>query len=306
MWVIPFGRLSVFLFYEYTLSLYTTQQQSISNLQASKPPRRERKNTHLQCVFAKRRRGSRPKGSNFFLGECYKFRIMKTFTDIILHIPHSSARFEANDLMKWKGDIESSIRRLTDWHTDKLFASTIAGVHTMVFDYNRFYCDVERLENDPMEEIGQGIVYRRFANCERCLTEDEVNKIYNIYSEWHHKLVDLCAMCDFPLIIDCHSFPTDMAEDVDICIGFNDDWSFPGKELIDEVAQLFRDAGYRVAFNMPYSNSMIPQYDNLRNCKSMMIEVNKRVYLEADNITLSVGLQRINELLNKLYKILLQ
>lgn len=236
----------------------------------------------------------------------YFFGVMKNFTDIILHIPHSSGRIEENDLEKWSGDIESCIRRLTDWHTDKLFASELDGVHAMVFDYNRFYCDVERLVNDPMEEIGQGIVYRRFGDCVRNLVEDEVNKINNIYFAWHRRLADLCATCVAPLIVDCHSFPTDMAEDVDICIGFNDDWSNPGDELLKLIFDLFVNAGYRVAFNRPYSNSMVPQGNGVQNCRSIMIEVNKSVYLDADGYTISAGLQRINELLNQLYKIILQ
>ena len=231
---------------------------------------------------------------------------MKNFTDIILHIPHSSGRIEEADLAKWSGDVEACVRRLTDWHTDRLFASDMEGVYAMVFDYNRFYCDVERLVNDPMEEIGQGLAYCRFADCERVLSEEEKNKIYNIYSVWHRRFATLCADCRFPLIIDCHSFPIDMAEDVDICIGYNDDWSYPSEEVIDMAAKLFAEAGYRVAFNTPYSNSMVPQYGDLQNCRSMMIEVNKSVYLDVDGVTPSAEMQRINELLNKLYKILLQ
>lgn len=231
---------------------------------------------------------------------------MKNFTDIILHIPHSSARIEVGDLAKWSGDIEMCIKQLTDWYTDKLFASELDGVHAMVFDYNRFYCDVERLVNDTMEEIGQGIVYRRFGDCVRNLAEDEVNKINNIYFAWHRRLADLCATCSNPLIIDCHSFPKDMAEDVDICIGFNDDWSKPSEELLQLIHDLFANVGYRVAFNRPYSNSMVPQCEEFKNYKSVMIEVNKSVYLDVDGITISAGLQRINGLLNQLYKIILQ
>ena len=230
---------------------------------------------------------------------------MKKFTDIILHIPHSSGRIEVDDLAKWSGDVGACVRRLTDWHTDRLFASDMEGVHAMVFDYNRFYCDVERLVNDPMEEIGQGIAYCRFADCERVLSEEDKTEIYNIYSVWHRKFAELCKDCSYPLIIDCHSFPTDMAEDVDICIGFNDDWSNPGEELLQMMCDLFANVGYRVAFNRPYSNSMVPQSGDVQNCKSVMIEVNKSVYLNADGVTPSKGLCEFNMLVNRLYKLLL-
>ena len=231
---------------------------------------------------------------------------MKKFTDIILHIPHSSGRIEEDDLAKWSGDIEICIRRLTDWHTDKLFASELDGVHAMVFDYNRFYCDVERLVNDPMEEIGQGIAYCRFGDCVRALSDGEIREIYDLCFAWHARFAELCKGCGKPLIIDCHSFPKDMAENVDICVGFNDDWSNPGDELLTLIFDLFVNAGYRVAFNRPYSNSMVPQGNGVQNCRSIMIEVNKSVYLDADGYTISAGLHRINALLNQLYKIILQ
>ena len=96
-----------------------------------------------------------------------------------------------------------------------------------------------------------------------------------------------------------------MAEDVDICIGFNDDWSNPGEELLQMMCDLFANVGYRVAFNRPYSNSMVPQSGDVQNCKSVMIEVNKSVYLDSDGATISAGLQKVNELLNDLYKIIL-
>ncbi len=32
--------------------------------------------------------------------------------------------------------------------------------------------------------------------------------------------------------------------DVDVCVGFNDDWSRPGKALLDYAVNLFEDNGY--------------------------------------------------------------
>ncbi|MBQ8721448.1 MAG: N-formylglutamate amidohydrolase [Paludibacteraceae bacterium] len=85
---------------------------------------------------------------------------------------------------------------------------------------------------------------------------------------------------------------------MDLCIGFNDYWSKPSEELLQLIHDLFANAGYRVAFNRPYSNSMVPQCEEFKNYKSVMIEVNKSVYLDVDGITISAGLQRINGLLN--------
>lgn len=67
---------------------------------------------------------------------------------------------------------------------------------------------------------------------------------------------------------------------MDICIGFNEDWSRPQDSVIDLVARTFRDAGYVVGINTPYSNSIPPAkgFEYL----SIMIEVNKRLYLRDD------------------------
>lgn len=224
---------------------------------------------------------------------------MGKFTDIILHIPHSSCRMEKMDYEKWDGNIESCINRLTDWHTDVLFASEDCRVHPLVFGYSRFYCDVERLLDDPMELIGQGIAYSNFDNCRRVLTEDERDRIYAIYDSWHKRLDDECNKYEKPLIVDCHSFPSDIGADIDVCIGFNDDWSHPSDELLNLVFDLFEKRGYSVAFNKPYSNSMTPCQECA--CKSIMLEINKRVYLQEDEISVSEHLVNFNKLLNELY-----
>lgn len=66
--------------------------------------------------------------------------------------------------------------------------------------------------------------------------------------------------------------------DVDVCVGFNDDWSRPDKALLDYAVNLYEDNGYSVGINYPYSNSEAPAC--AFSYQSMMLEVNKRVYLE--------------------------
>ncbi|MDO5316248.1 MAG: hypothetical protein Q4F82_09095 [bacterium] len=73
------------------------------------------------------------------------------------------------------------------------------------------------------------------------------------------------------------AFRDDMGN-VDVCVGFNDDWSRPDKALLDYAVNLFEDNGYSVGINYPYSNSEAPQC--AFGYQSMMLEVNKRVYLE--------------------------
>ena len=99
---------------------------------------------------------------------------------------------------------------------------------------------------------------------------------------WHQqRLRD--NLCEGALLLDCHSFPSEMS-DVDICIGFNEDWSKPHKETLELAVNIFEDNGYKVGINEPYSNSETP--DSSFPYQSMMLEVNKRAYMEDSSLHL--------------------
>ena len=72
--------------------------------------------------------------------------------------------------------------------------------------------------------------------------------------------------------------------DVDICIGFNEDWSKPHKATVELAVNLFEDNGYKVGINEPYSNSETPACPF--SYQSMMLEVNKRRYMEDGSLRL--------------------
>lgn len=65
---------------------------------------------------------------------------------------------------------------------------------------------------------------------------------------------------------------------VDICIGYNEDWSQPDKATIDMAVNHFESYGYKVGVNMPYSNSETPACSFLYH--SLMLEANKKTYLQ--------------------------
>ena len=222
---------------------------------------------------------------------------MAIFNSIVLFIPHSS---DLLDRSSWNGDIDSAINRWTDWHTDKLFNSDDERVKKLIVPFSRFYCDTERLIDDPMESIGQGIAYTRIEGCSRVLSEHQKDEIHEAYSDVHEQLEALAGSGS--LIIDCHSFPSDLAPDTDICVGFNDDDSYPSDEIINIVVEHFKNAGFKVGINDPYSNSMRVK----ASIPTFMIEFNKAVYLQPDGKTLKEEWKNINELIQSLYLILLE
>ncbi|MCI6239358.1 MAG: N-formylglutamate amidohydrolase, partial [Lachnospiraceae bacterium] len=77
--------------------------------------------------------------------------------NIVLNIPHSSSEFPGTAKDGWENGIDEHIQRWTDWGTDRLFgmaSSMDPRIHPVTFPWSRFFCDVERLENDPLEKIG--------------------------------------------------------------------------------------------------------------------------------------------------------
>lgn len=222
---------------------------------------------------------------------------MATYKNIVLFIPHSSDKL---DKSLWSGNIDSAVDRWTDWHTNKLFDSDDRRISKVVVPFSRFHCDAERLINDPMESIGQGIVYLNIEGCTRELSDAARQIIFNEYHAIHQELEDKAKPGS--LIIDCHSFPSYLAPDIDICIGYNEDDSKPSEAVLDMVIDHFREAGFRVGVNDPYSNSMRVS----ASIPTLMIEFNKAIYLQADGKTLCCDAYKKNFILKQLYQKLLE
>ena len=126
----------------------------------------------------------------------------------------------------------------------------------------------------------------------------EQAQLLNLW-KWHQRCL-ANALVEDALLLDCHSFPEEMG-DVDICIGFNEDWSKPAKETIDMAVNHFLDHGFSVGVNEPYSNSETPKC-NFRY-HSLMLEINKRVYLKPGSIELIGG--NVNEVIKSFQQRLL-
>ena len=208
---------------------------------------------------------------------------MEKIERIVLHIPHASPVLPLGR-SGWEEGIEKEVTRWTDWYTDWLFASSSLVEHRIVpvtYPFSRFFCDVERLENDPLEAIGQGRVYRRFGSLERTLSDDLLAFAIRTYEEHRRRLeVALSGGGPRTLLVDCHSFPEDLTS-IDVCIGVNDDWSSPSDALIEWSVDYFSSRGYSTAVNMPYSNAVSPETGF--HYTSLMIELNKRIYLKQED-----------------------
>jgi len=216
----------------------------------------------------------------------------------IIHIPHSStvipseyrSQFLLND-----DQLQEELHYMTDGYTDSLFN---IGFQQIVYPVSRLVCDPERFRNDqdePMSEIGMGAVYYSCSDLSplrREISDAERKELLVKYYDAHHRqLTDLVDSKLFAygtcLIVDAHSFsnaplPYEPCQEKcrpDFCIGVDDFHTPIG--LRDLAVHCLQSCGYSVSVNNPYCGTITPlkHYGQTKNVASIMIEVNRRLYL---------------------------
>jgi len=213
---------------------------------------------------------------------------------MILHIPHSSKYIPVS----YNKLDNETIFNYTDIDTDKLFWHESADI--MVFPYSRFYVDVERLENDPLEIENHGLYYTHNYKNIQYRTNSEYDHAKKLYDEWHkslkNKILKNLSYTEKVILVDCHSFSDIQigTNGPDICIGTNEQTT--SEKLKTIVYESFISLGYNVEINYPYANSIEPvQTDSF---ETIMIEINKRLYMN-DNFDLVK--KDINNVLNEIH-----
>lgn len=117
---------------------------------------------------------------------------------IVLNEPHASVEGLYDERLSfWNIDdrfINDIVLKWTDWHTDYLFHGfRDENVRTVRFPYSRFIVDAERLWNDPLEQSGQGIVYKCFGGYTRLVPEEAEAQLLDLW-HWHQqRLVGISA-----------------------------------------------------------------------------------------------------------------
>lgn len=129
-----------------------------------------------------------------------------------------------------------------------------------------------------MKEIKRDVYYKN-------------NILTNICDLHHNNLdnitTDILNKSNKCYIIDLHSFSDSLVKDLfnitdnpDICLGYEEDYI--DLDLLEYTKEFFSKKGYTVKYNYPYKGTIIPNKyykTNDNRVKSLMIEINKRVYL---------------------------
>ncbi len=189
---------------------------------------------------------------------------------------------------------------MTDFYTHKLFGyHAVRDDFRIIFPVSRLVVDPERFVDDqyePMAAVGMGVIYTKTSNGSVLRDnpqKEEREELLNQYYIPHHKAlqnaVEYCLKrYGRSLILDCHSFPAlplpyeKDKESVrpDICIGTDD--FHTSQDLCHTVFELIGKAGWSCAVNRPFSGSIVPMefYRKDRRVSSIMIEVNRRLYMD--------------------------
>ena len=228
---------------------------------------------------------------------------LKYYDNLVLHIPYAGIFGLDSTCWSHKLSLLNEVRRWTDWYTDVIFVpDEVASlkIHSIIATNSRFVLDMERLINDPLEKEGQGIIYTSFSGVHREVDVEEKKRLMIRYTAHQEELKSL--LNEHSLLIDCHSFPSELS-DVDVCIGVNDDWSRPSDFVIGIVKEGFDRQGYKVRVNEPYSNSIAPVTNFIYS--SLMIELNKRIFMNEDTLEITSGAKLVRNVLRQIYGILI-
>jgi len=241
---------------------------------------------------------------------------------LILHIPHSSAHIPFFDgFTAPREEIDAEVLKLTDWYTNELFDAR--GEEMIVADFSRVFCDVERFADDDQEvmaKFGMGVLYEKtdsglpLRNITPRLRDSILSKYYCIH---HQKLNDGVSRqlkkYGEVLILDCHSFAdtpfhrdlNKMPDRPDFNIG-TDPYHTPGN-LLSVSKRFFTEKGYSVGVDWPYTGSIVPltYYGANKKVKSIMLEVNRKLYLKEGGHQRNEGFETIKKVVQE-YLLLLK
>lgn len=224
-------------------------------------------------------------------------------SNIIINIPHSSTHIPKafiDRVTLSKEELKQEVNLLTDLYTDDLFANMDCNI--IKADVSRIVCDMERFKEDSKEQmsnLGMGVIYDRTSTGKRLINVDSKYRnmmLSSYYDPYHSRLESLTnsivnryGRC---VIIDGHSYSVELLKRLempfenspDVCIGFEDE--FCDVDILGLLKEHFEKSGLSVAFNYPYVGSIVPNQhyeEKDSRVKSLMIEINKSVYLDNNN-----------------------
>ncbi len=233
---------------------------------------------------------------------------------ILVHVPHASPVVPQEDrgcMIVEETRLAADIEAMTDWYTDELFEPPSELGETIRFPVSRFVVDPERYEDDNLELMarrGMGVIYQKLSDgtvFRPTVPSAERERLLESYYRPHHAKLERAVEQSLSahgscLILDVHSFP-DKPLPVhieqygdrpipDICIGTQAGHTPPW--LIAVFERHARAAGLTIDMDHPFVGSIVPaRWSGDPRVLSVMIEFNKRLYLEPGTSRRTEGFQ---------------
>jgi len=246
---------------------------------------------------------------------------MSDYGFVVVHIPHASVdipeQYLASILLS-PAQLWREKRRMTDAFCDELYNAPEFSTR-IIAKYSRFVCDVERFRDDKLEpraKFGQGLMYTRTTLGRRLRHHDNTlrNKILRQVYDPHHESLTVAvenALNQYGhcLIIDGHSFPSlttvkplGIFSRPDFDIG-TDSYHTPNG-LRGVICNKAREFGYSVKVNTPFSGAITPMkfYQKDKRVYSIMIETNRRLYMNSKDMTKNAGFEKTREVCQTLMR----
>ena len=235
---------------------------------------------------------------------------------LILHIPHSSTIIpQKEDYTVEDALLEKEMLKLNDWYTDELFAST--EDISVVAPFSRIFCDAERFADDSQEvmaKYGMGALYEKCDNGQslRSLSPSRKTYLLKTYYWKHHQKLSAAVKQQLDAfgkatILDCHSFPSKaLFRDLDQRPNRPDftlgtDAFHTSKELLELSTAYFEKKGFSLGIDWPYKGSIVPleYYQKNKQVSSIMLEVNRALYLNEPGNEKSASFAHIQKIVQE-------
>ena len=237
----------------------------------------------------------------------------------LIHLPHAGREIPSQylgDYLLSSEELQKNIEQYCDLYTDELFGKLFENFDGVKSPYSRLFFDPERFGDDKQELMQEkfklGWFYENTILQKKALRGTKNKQNIRKYFDKHHqvlndKTAEKLALYDKCTVIDCHSFSNERYwfhdKDLklpDICIGFEE--KHVDEKLVDIIKEEFKE--YEIGINTPYVGSLVPTnyWGKDKRVKSVMIEINKKLYLNEDNATKSDNFEFIKNKLDNIAK----
>ncbi|HRO98100.1 MAG TPA: N-formylglutamate amidohydrolase [Flavobacteriales bacterium] len=214
--------------------------------------------------------------------------------------------------------LQEELLLLTDWHTDHLYVTAIA----VVAPFSRIFCDAELFTDDALEVMaarGMGVLYTH-TDAGTPMRQVDAALRERILRTWyapHHARLRTAVEQQLntqgtALVVDCHSYPdAPLLRDLDRTPGrpafsIGTDPVHTPPELIAAAVAYFAAQGHPLAIDRPYRGTLVPTpwYGTDARVRSIMLEVNRALYLQPGNDQRSAGYARTRALVQGFLEVL--